>query len=83
VFAPRREGRDYAHAVTQFSSAVTAWLTFVDKQLHPVQEITRDEQEGQARRLRTLSLCPARSPHAVRIAEGAGRELVYSASMPK
>jgi hypothetical protein len=39
VFALRHQGRAYAHAVTQFSSAVIAWLTFVDRPLHPVQEI--------------------------------------------
>ena len=34
VFALRREGRVYAHAVTQHSAAVMAWLAFVDGQLH-------------------------------------------------
>jgi len=35
-FALRRQGLSYAHAVTQFSDAVMAWLTFVDKQLQHV-----------------------------------------------
>ena len=34
VFALRREGLAYAQAVTHYSSAVMAWLVFVDNQLH-------------------------------------------------
>ena len=34
VFALRREGLAYARAVRQYSSAVMAWLVFVDKQLY-------------------------------------------------
>jgi hypothetical protein len=35
-FALRREGRAYAQAVTQFSDAAMAWLSFVDKQLQHI-----------------------------------------------
>ena len=34
VFALRREGLAYAQPVRQYSSAVMAWLVFVDKQLY-------------------------------------------------
>ena len=34
VFALRRDGLAYAQAVRQYSSAVMAWLAFLDKQLH-------------------------------------------------
>ena len=34
VFALRRDGLAHSQAVRQYSSAVLAWLVFVDKQLH-------------------------------------------------
>lgn len=34
VFALGRDGLAYAQAFTRYSSAVMAWLVFVDKQLH-------------------------------------------------
>ena len=35
IRAIRREGRAYAHALTQYSNATMAWLTYVDTHLRP------------------------------------------------
>lgn len=35
ILAIRRDGRAYAHALMQYTSATMAWLQFVDAQLHP------------------------------------------------
>lgn len=34
IFALRRDGRTYAQAVTQYTNAMMAWLTFADSYLH-------------------------------------------------
>ena len=46
VVAVRREGREYAEAVTRYSNAAMAWLSFVDTGLEQAGRSTRKSTAG-------------------------------------